>query len=379
MANKAIEYIEIKNYFSIESVLIDKLSSKNEIYFLGENGDGKTILLQAIVFSFKGLNDGDVLKTYKQLEIFNKTKNNAKFSSFSIIKNKNYQAYLFDNTPNLPKEMFTDLYAYGINRTNPNPSLRENYEIYASLFTDNLQLYNPKKTLLYLQEKNISIYKCFLNLLNELLKDIKINIDAQLIDISYVEKNTFPLYLEQLSHGYKSLIVWLSDLLFRLLENNPNAKDFSEFTGIALVDEIGMHLHPKLEYNLVRILRKYFKNIQWIFTTHSPVILLGASKDAVVYKLYKDNGITKISNSFNIETYANKMISGFVTSPLFDLPNAFSAAYEPTKHDLQTGNYIYDLIHEEVRKRLSTKPLQNNEIKDLIKELLDNFEKTGKL
>ncbi len=379
MANKAIEYIEIKNYFSIESILIDKLSAKNEIYFLGENGDGKTILLQAIIFSFKGLNDGDLLKTFKQLEIFNKAKNSAKFSSFSIVKNKNYQAHLFDNSPNLSKEIFNDLYAYGINRTNPNPSLRENYEIYASLFTDNLQLYNPKKTLIHIQEKNNSIYNCFLELINDLLKDIKINIDNQLIDISYVEKNTYPLYLEQLSHGYKSLIVWLSDLVFRLLENNPSANVLSEFIGIVLVDEIGMHLHPKLEYNLVRTLRKYFENIQWIFTTHSPVVILGASKDAIVYKLYKENGITKISNPFNIETYSNKMISGFITSPLFDLPNAFSAAYEPSKHDLQTGNYIYDLIHEEVRKRLSTKPLQNNEIKDLIKEMLDNFEKTGKL
>ena len=92
-----------------------------------------------------------------------------------------------------------------------------------------------------------------------------------------------------LSEGYKTTIIWLCDLLSRLIENQPNIKKLEEFKAVVLVDEIDLYLHPQLKYEFVYKLRQIFKNIQFIMTTHSLNTILGASKDAIFFNVYKDD------------------------------------------------------------------------------------------
>ena len=54
-SNEYINEIDIKEYFCIENFSINQLADKKEIYILGENGDGKTIALQAILIAMRGL------------------------------------------------------------------------------------------------------------------------------------------------------------------------------------------------------------------------------------------------------------------------------------------------------------------------------------
>ena len=65
-----------------------------------------------------------------------------------------------------------------------------------------------------------------------------------------------------------------------------------------------------------------------LVTTHNPVVLLGASKDAVIYKVYKEEGITKISEPYynsddkNMEGFnsiRNYRLDQIVTSELFNV------------------------------------------------------------
>jgi len=49
-----LKSISIKNYFSLKDVPLDDLENKREIYILGENGDGKTLFLQAILLALRG-------------------------------------------------------------------------------------------------------------------------------------------------------------------------------------------------------------------------------------------------------------------------------------------------------------------------------------
>ena len=66
--NIYVESIKIKNYFSIKNIEIKNLKDKKEIYFVGENGDGKTILLQAILLALKKEYSGVVLEHFKKLK-----------------------------------------------------------------------------------------------------------------------------------------------------------------------------------------------------------------------------------------------------------------------------------------------------------------------
>ena len=46
-----------------------------------------------------------------------------------------------------------------------------------------------------------------------------------------------------------------------------------ETSGVVLIDEIDMHLHPSWQSKIIKILTETFSKVQFIFTTHSPSVL----------------------------------------------------------------------------------------------------------
>ena len=75
--------------------------------------------------------------------------------------------------------------------------------------------------------------------------------------------------------GYKRLFYIVLDLAYRsfLLSNGTN----TDITGVAIIDEIDLHLHPELEQTVLERLTKTFTHIQFIVSTHSPLVLTGVS------------------------------------------------------------------------------------------------------
>jgi len=51
--------------------------------------------------------------------------------------------------------------------------------------------------------------------------------------------------------------------------------------GIVLVDELDLHLHPKWRREFVRALKRTFPRVQFVATTHSPLVLAGLDEDEV--------------------------------------------------------------------------------------------------
>ena len=63
----------------------------------------------------------------------------------------------------------------------------------------------------------------------------------------------------------------MQDIRLALL--NPEMKDPNEATGIVIIDEIDMHLHPRWQWNVVNAFRKTFPGVQLIIATHAPIII----------------------------------------------------------------------------------------------------------
>lgn len=78
-----------------------------------------------------------------------------------------------------------------------------------------------------------------------------------------------------LSHGYQSTIAWIADLVGHMVLDNQEAVEPTEMTGLVLIDELDLYLHPSWQVVLVRALTKTFPKIQFIATTHSPLVLAG--------------------------------------------------------------------------------------------------------
>ncbi len=78
--------------------------------------------------------------------------------------------------------------------------------------------------------------------------------------------------LRDLADGYKSTFLWVTDFYGWALSHNPQIRSNKEISGIVLVDELEQHLHAKWKREILLKLRKHFPKIQFITSTHSPII-----------------------------------------------------------------------------------------------------------
>lgn len=346
--NTYLQDITIKNYFSLENVGMKNLGDKKEIYLMGENGDGKTILLQALALALRGnKNIGAVTDIVKQ--------NPHKRMSLVAITNDG-EKYNYSANPKNQKKVFEPLLGYGIDRFR-NDSDRKDDVGFLSLFNKDTYLENPVKWLQHLDYKEtkgdyseIGLEQAKEILIDILERDVKINVTPD--KVTFTEKGTV-LNFDQLSDGYQSVIIWVCDLIARLSVLQPNVSSTHDYSGIVLVDEIGAFLHPKWAYSIVGKLKDWFPNIQFIFTTHNPIVILGASDDAVFYKVYKEDGKTKVSEP--VEDISDLMLNSLVTSPLFNLPTARPKSFDDS-NDLSSDDYVYRRIHQVIQSKLQEKP-----------------------
>lgn len=85
----------------------------------------------------------------------------------------------------------------------------------------------------------------------------------------------------QLSQGQKTLAALVGDLALRMLTLNPAMVNPLHAHGIVLIDEIDLHLHPRLQQTVLLSLNKIFKKVQFIVTTHSPHVLSTVDKRCI--------------------------------------------------------------------------------------------------
>ncbi len=75
-----------------------------------------------------------------------------------------------------------------------------------------------------------------------------------------------------LSDGYRSYVGLLGDLLCHLHECCPKGRPLTDMTGVVMVDDIDLHLHPQWQRVVVPKLARALPRLQFILTTHSPLV-----------------------------------------------------------------------------------------------------------
>ena len=92
-----------------------------------------------------------------------------------------------------------------------------------------------------------------------------------------VEVRGKELSIEKLSMGNLLILTHLVRTLYRAygiccLTNRP-IDQIGEIDGVLLIDEIENHLHPKWQKKVIGLIQKYFPKLQLIITTHSPFVI----------------------------------------------------------------------------------------------------------
>ena len=127
-------------------------------------------------------------------------------------------------------------------------------------------------------------------------KDIIYKQKAKEIVMDHLEHGE--LSATRLSDGIRSMIGLVADIAYRTIKLNPHLKNPpKETSGIILIDEIDMHLHPKWQQTVLTDMRKAFPKMQFIVTTHSPQVLSTVKREQI--RILGDNTVvTPSSHSF---------------------------------------------------------------------------------
>lgn len=144
-----------------------------------------------------------------------------------------------------------------------------------------------------------NIVASFMKEINELTEVPSIYYSPQFTELVYKDdKSEMPI--SKLSAGYQSLLWMVMDLAYRVCMLNPELKSREQITGIVLIDEIDLHLHPKWQWNVIDALQKTFAGVQFIIATHSPIVI-SASKEANLILLDDAQDISYLPDCYGYE------------------------------------------------------------------------------
>jgi energy-coupling factor transporter ATP-binding protein EcfA2 len=129
-----------------------------------------------------------------------------------------------------------------------------------------------------------------------------------------------------LSDGFRSVIALAGDLIWRLLQAFPDLDDPTSASGVVLIDELDIHLHPSWQREIAGWLRDVFPHLQFFVATHSPLVATGAGEEALTLRLHMVENQLEISEIPYSDLAAD--VDRTLKSPAFGLPSTYSPTTE---------------------------------------------------
>jgi len=108
--------------------------------------------------------------------------------------------------------------------------------------------------------------------------------------VFFRDGNGTTISVNQMSDGYRSILSMTFELIRQLVraygskavfKNIEKGKMEIDLPGVVLVDEIDAHLHPTWQTRIGNWFLKYFPKLQFIVTTHSPLVCRAAERGSI--------------------------------------------------------------------------------------------------
>jgi predicted ATP-binding protein involved in virulence len=108
------------------------------------------------------------------------------------------------------------------------------------------------------------------------------SVKEETLMLEFAGRESLPFHL--LSDGQRSMIAMLADIALKAVTLNPHLGDLAPSTtsGVVLIDEIDMHLHPRWQRKVVKSLKNAFPKLQFFATTHSPQVIRETPHDEIM-------------------------------------------------------------------------------------------------
>lgn len=311
--------------------------------FTGDNGSGKSTLLKAIAIGLTGkdtaralqpsfhrwIRDGIQDESSIQLEIVqcpgddtlseSGTKPKSKFPTKIVLKNGEKETSLHATIPegkpknySTPERALWSLDARGWFSCGYGPfrrvfgaspeAMRQMVapatERFVTMFQEAASLAEVDQWMRNLKHKELerkSAEQEQLALLLEILRDDlmpnQIKVDRVDSDGLWLkDRNGVQLAWGEMSDGYRAALALLADIIRHLINaygidgltgKGADGKLYIKRSGVVLIDEVDAHLHPEWQREIGFWLKKHFPNIQFLVTTHSPIICQAADENGL--------------------------------------------------------------------------------------------------
>ncbi|MCA0229136.1 MAG: AAA family ATPase [Bacteroidetes bacterium] len=356
----SLKNVVVANFQGIKNAKIENLPVDTQwVFLVGENGFGKSTVLQAILLGLKGSKDGN----------------------YELIQDRsiNIQVEYKNNTENVITDCWNNLHplshlaAYGPSRLNLQADATISEEARRSsvsygLFNSDGALLNieakMKDWLLQKDEQRFELVRQAFCKLIPYLADVRLN--EKTSQIEYLEKDMVngtesyePLPYPKLASGFRAIIGLAGDMIVRLSHSQPEVTDPAQLKGIVIIDELDLHWHPKLQKQIPQLFSNVFPKIQFIVSTHSPIPLLGAPHNSVILKVTrnKEEGVKIERVEVDLKYLTPNLI---LTSGIFDMEDVLSV-----ENDDITQTRTEDTFEE----------MQHN---DEVEKYLEEFEKSNR-
>jgi uncharacterized protein (TIGR02646 family) len=361
LQRRQIEHVSIRNFKAIGSLRLDLRSGSGRtgwLMLLGENGTGKSSILQAIALTLAGADYFSTLTVERGLMLrelihsrARQAKISVKLSGFigphELTLTANHATYRKPNGDEAhvyvgrgkarvkartarSAETQSVVLAYGATRLLPHRNTVRYGIEYArvdNLFNPFLPLFDAETWLMGLD------WRAF-NSVAIVLKDLlALDQDAELTREKgrmLVRAHGAKVPIKQLSDGYQAMVAMSVDILEVAMRLWPRLQDAE---GIVLLDEIGSHLHPTWKMRIVGSLRRAFPGMQFVATTHDPLCLRGLGEgEVVVLQRDESEGIVSVTglpspSDFRIDQLLTSEFFGLNSTTDVEVENLFDEYY----------------------------------------------------
>ncbi len=301
---------------------------------LGENGVGKSTVLQAVALALMGKKHLDMLVAQGHLEPEMLLRRGAERGHIHVYLTTSNQPLRIELTPGgvefevAEAGLQTILLGFGSARWLPRkgslPPDDGEYLRVRNLFNPFVPLGDALGWLHGRTPEELDRVESTLLRLLDLGRDVRLVKDGDRI---CVQRGDQPLEhaipLGALSDGYQTVLALACEIME--LMGRRWGGDMSSAEGVVLIDEIGAHLHPRWKLRVVKSLREAFPRIQFLVTTHEPLCLRGLY-DGELMVMRRSEGRLMVLD--DLASPDDLRVEQLLTSPLFGLQSTRSPELE---------------------------------------------------
>lgn len=296
-----IKNLTLKNYGCFEEFILNFEKKDNSIYqwtvLLGNNNTGKTSVLKAIadlsprLFITPSSKSEDEAKKYVPSAYYDEHTYGYLQDENSYVEaklgNNSFWGYDKKNFKIQKGAWLEDflIFGYGVSRYPATSSLGENKSSTCdTLFSNDVRLINLEEWLMQLDYASKNEQIAAHDRLNRIKDLICSNLFPEIKDFKFESSDKLHNYVlfktedgwfryTQLGYGYQSMLSWIIDLCKKMFDAYPDMQNPLDGEAVVLIDEIDLHLHPKWQRQIISYLSNAFPNVQFIVTTHSPLVV----------------------------------------------------------------------------------------------------------